>query len=347
MASQNPDRLQEDFYHKDEIDLMDYLKVIWKWKYLIVIVTLVCAVVAAVASFQMKKVYEFNTVIQPGILKILEDGSFVYIDTANNIKATIDGETFNETIVKNIADDNTDSPTKSLTFKTKILSGSSALKVTYATSKEELGLQILNDLNKQIIIKYEAIVNYYKGEWETKIIQKKLEMEDIKAILESINNEMQIVAKTINRLEEEKNLVKENTASLIKQRDKFVSHEEDNKNVLSALLFTNTIQQNITLERDYGDDLNMYISMKEGFSLQLEKTKIKIKTIQETIKNYELSKSMIQNIQVLKSPQKNFYPISPNKRKNVLMAFVVGLLMTIFLAFLIEYVVRHKNGKSA
>jgi len=38
---------------KDEIELMDYLRVMWKWKYLIVGGTLICAIAAGVISFSI------------------------------------------------------------------------------------------------------------------------------------------------------------------------------------------------------------------------------------------------------------------------------------------------------
>ncbi len=75
---------------EDEIVLMDYLVVIWKWKYLILVGTFLCAVAAAVVSFQMPKVYAINTVLQPGILRVTQEGKTVYIDSAQNLKAIIE-----------------------------------------------------------------------------------------------------------------------------------------------------------------------------------------------------------------------------------------------------------------
>lgn len=46
---------------EDEIELMDYLLVMWKWKYLIVAGTLICAVAEVVISFSMPKVYSIRS----------------------------------------------------------------------------------------------------------------------------------------------------------------------------------------------------------------------------------------------------------------------------------------------
>jgi len=70
-----PTRYREEQFD-DEIELMDYLRVIWKWKYLIVAGTLVCAVAAGVISFSIPKVYRIRMLIRPGVLTISEAGIF-------------------------------------------------------------------------------------------------------------------------------------------------------------------------------------------------------------------------------------------------------------------------------
>ncbi len=81
------------YYPEDEIELMDYLLVIWKWKYIILAGTLAFGLLAAIISFiiwkQQPKMYRTNILLKPGILKIDETGKEVFIDTPENIKALI------------------------------------------------------------------------------------------------------------------------------------------------------------------------------------------------------------------------------------------------------------------
>jgi len=93
---------QRDDQFEDEIELMDYLKVLWKWKYLILVGTLVCAIGAAVVSLNMTKIYSITTVLQPGMLKVTDDGKTVYIDSPQNVKAVIETGALNGHILKNI-----------------------------------------------------------------------------------------------------------------------------------------------------------------------------------------------------------------------------------------------------
>ncbi|MFW6160581.1 MAG: Wzz/FepE/Etk N-terminal domain-containing protein, partial [Acidobacteriota bacterium] len=53
----------QDYY--DEINLMDYLNVIWKRKWLIIIPTILLAAAAGVYSFLKTPVWEVEAIIQP------------------------------------------------------------------------------------------------------------------------------------------------------------------------------------------------------------------------------------------------------------------------------------------
>ena len=50
----------------EEIELMDYLLVLWKRKWLIVIGTLICVVTAGIVAFNMSKIYEVSTSFNVG-----------------------------------------------------------------------------------------------------------------------------------------------------------------------------------------------------------------------------------------------------------------------------------------
>ena len=49
-----------------EIELVDYLRIIWKKKWLILFGTLLFLIIAIVMSYMMKQVYEIDSIIQPG-----------------------------------------------------------------------------------------------------------------------------------------------------------------------------------------------------------------------------------------------------------------------------------------
>ena len=58
----------------DEIELTDLLRVIWKWKYLIIGGSIVFTLAAAIISFSQTKIYKVDTIIEPGIVNIITAG---------------------------------------------------------------------------------------------------------------------------------------------------------------------------------------------------------------------------------------------------------------------------------
>jgi uncharacterized protein involved in exopolysaccharide biosynthesis len=333
--------------YEDEIELMDLLKVLWKWKYLIIAGTLFCAVAAAVVSLNMTKVWGITTILQPGMLKVTEDGKTVYIDTPGNIKTVIETGALNGRIVKDVQFPDAENDPTSVEFKVTIPKNTNAVEVVYETPYRDIGLHILKNLNQGLVERYARMVAYHREKYDMEIDQRMAAIEDKKAILDATKREIQILDKTIDELEKEIRLIDENTASLIKQRDRFVSNETDTKNILSAILFTNTIQQNMALDKTSRDDLGRYRSQKESQLLKLETTQNKIKSLENELKSIEFKKQSIQNIQVLKAPRPSEAPVKPKTRLNVLLAGVVGLFLTIFLSFFVEYISKYKSREAA
>jgi len=54
---QQPNHIQHDYYPDGEIELIDLLRVLWKWKWMIILTTFVCMLAAGVVSFMMPKIY--------------------------------------------------------------------------------------------------------------------------------------------------------------------------------------------------------------------------------------------------------------------------------------------------
>ena len=65
----------------------------------------------------------------------------------------------------------------------------------------------------------------------------------------------------------------------------------------------------------------------------------------EEIENLKFKKNSIQNIQVIKAPMPSRSPIKPKTRLNVMLAGVVGLFLTVFLAFFVEYISKYRARK--
>jgi len=182
----------------DEIELIDLFRVLWKWKYLIIVGTSVCALAAAIYSFALPKVYSVDTIIEPGILSIINEGGDqdrrVYIDTPQNIKALIDVGSFENQISSYLGkqSNNNEFPMH-IHFKTTIPKQSNALKISYETAIGEQGKMILNTLNDLLLKKYSQLIQYYQKDFDSKIQLKTSKLSELTHKTSKVNNEISTV----------------------------------------------------------------------------------------------------------------------------------------------------------
>jgi uncharacterized protein involved in exopolysaccharide biosynthesis len=215
--------------YEDEIELMDYLLVIWKWKYLILIGTLVCAVAAAVISLQMDKVYSIQTVLQPGRLKVTEDGKTIFISSAKTIKAIIETGTFDNRILSKVKTANRDDLPETLEFSIKIPKNSNALDISYETSDVDLGLQILNNLNEALLEKYGKLIRYYQEDYDIKVRLKSNEKSKLTEKMAKVRNAISIIEA------ESKTAISEIEANISSKKAEISSSEAEKETKISEI----------------------------------------------------------------------------------------------------------------
>lgn len=333
--------------YEDEIELMEIFMVIWKWKYIIMAGTLFCTLAAAIISFSMPKIYSVDMVLQPGILSIGEEGKNVYIDSANNIKALIETGTFNTDILRYLGNADSDNIPTKLNFKVTIPKNSDTIKITYETSNIKQGITIEEHLNRLLMGKYGKLVQHFKNEYEMKLDLKKSEMSKIKAVKESTARNIKNIEKRVDGLISEIELVKNNTNYLIKQRNKFLLKNSNENSILPALLYSNTVQQNLELANTYKNEINEYELKREEEIQKSNELENETRKMLGEIQNLEFKKNGIENIQILQAPTAEPDPVRPKKVLIVMLATVGGSFLMLFLSFFLEYISRYKTRRYA
>jgi capsular polysaccharide biosynthesis protein len=326
---------------EDEIELIDLLRVVWKWKYLIIGGTAVCALAAVIISLNMVPVYSIEMVLTPGILK-MEGNKKIFIDSPNNVKALIESGAINNQILSQLDTHKSDSVPNSLKFKVTMASGSSMIKVAYETADTDQGIEILKLGRKLLIEKYSHLVKYYQKDYEMQLNMKNFEREKFLLSLQSSKKNLKIIDSRIADLRSEIELINKNTDELIRDQQKFLSQTKDENDILPALVYSNTIQQNMSLANSYKNQLNSYEIKLESEKQVLLESERKIKNLRIEIKNLEFKTNDIENIQILKPPTVSTGPIKPKKKMIVILATMVGLFMMVFLSFFLEYISKNK-----
>ncbi len=179
------DQMREHF--DDEIQLIDYLRVIWKWKWLIILGTFVCMVVAGVVSLNMPKIYEVSMAIEPSIIGVNKDGKFIYLDSRDNIEGKIKGGIYNRGIQEAL---NINPLENGMKFEVRPQKGTNFIKVTseWEENKIELGLRASEQLAASLPKEYEGIVGQRRGDYEKQILMKQNEIKENEATLKIIQD---------------------------------------------------------------------------------------------------------------------------------------------------------------
>ena len=324
--NQNPTHPQQPFYPEDEIELMDYLLVLWKWKYLILIGTIIFGLTAAVVSFSMPKappMYRVEMVLEPGVAKIDENGNKVYIEPPASIKSRIQNELKYE-ILNKIKDSGESGLSQGLDYQLTIPENSNLLKVFYESNIAEEGVKKLNYLSRILLENYAEKVVRLNNKYEEDLQLRKNKLDLLRVNEEQIKREYEksidlkknqladykmeseIEAKSINdmvmRLHEinaKKRFIKENTELLLKQREILATNLTQN-NALAALAYTNNIQQNLSLEITIQQQIDDYLTgldQKKGYLYKIEK---QIEIVSKEITELEKAKGDSRAMSILK-----------------------------------------------
>ena len=329
---------------RDEIELVEILRVIWKWKYLILVGTLVFALVAGVISSNKPKVYRINMVLKPGVVRIDGFGRRIYVDSANNMKALLEAGTFNNEIrvyLKTLKEKHRPGP---LQFRVTALKQSNIIKISYETQYVDTGIQILNHVPKLLQEKYAEEIRHFEKEYNDKI-QKRIEE------LADAENEKRINGSNITVFEKRsKELtlaiqdIENNNRRLVEEKERYNNKSnEDSVNIY--LLYSSEIQKNLQLMNEYKSQFAELLSRKEEAKLQLRRTEERIRFLSMEIADLNKEKSNIEYIEVLQPPTSSRSPIKPRTKVAVMIAFVVGLFVTVFSSFFLEYILKHRSKK--
>ncbi|MCG2755792.1 MAG: Wzz/FepE/Etk N-terminal domain-containing protein [Desulfobacteraceae bacterium] len=184
--------------YEDEINLIDYLKVLWKWKWLIIAGALVCAVIAAAIGLRMPKIYEISTVIEPGIIGVDNSGNYTYMNS-NNISGKINEGAYNNSIKKLL---NIDSSKTDFEFKADIGKFTNQIKIS-AESKEKdinLGLKAFKQMVAIISDDGEKVIEQKKDDYDKQILAKQSEIDKIEIQRKDIDKQILMKQNEISKI---------------------------------------------------------------------------------------------------------------------------------------------------
>ena len=326
-----------------DIELMDFLFILWKRKWLIALLTIICAITAGLLAFLLPRQWEISSVVVPSkILTQTQSGKLEEVVMLNpkQLVGQINEGSYSALIEAELKLD----PRTFPKLRAENLKATNLIKITVKekdVAKAKRILTLLLDLIKKEADQKAGIeiknvdstiksreIEKTRIEGEIKIQQKKLTI--VTQRKKEIENEMSLTRKRLDALES----------------DQRASLKEENKNKaenLGMLLYSNEIQQSLR----YYDTLNELLNSKkieeEDLALGIQTNGQLIKQKENDIANLIEAKGRIDYTQIMKEPTSSLGPVFPQKKLFVAAGLLLGFFASILVAFFLEYLESAKN----
>jgi LPS O-antigen subunit length determinant protein (WzzB/FepE family) len=359
-----------EYHNKSE--LMYYLNTLWERKWLIVLPTLLCIIIAAAASFFLPKKWEVDSILMPSKFFLqTEQGQFeeVIVVAPKQIVGQINHESYNRQIAAELKIDMREFPK----VKAEKLNDTNLVRIAVQEQEPEKAKAILTSLFALLKADFDKKIDVEIKDIDTQITSKENDIKkkeiDIKSLeinkeksrqqILSSEKKQKISEQRVESIHEEMELVKKRTKEIEDQQKKVLEGEKQESNTISLLLYSTTIQQNLQYYNTLDEKLSNEKMLQETLKLLvkenkeeikkldtvIEKTQREIKDLENEIDFLRERKARIDYTQLIKEPTTSLYPVSPNKRLIVVLAAIVSLGVFSTLALFLEYIEKQKVAK--
>lgn len=316
-------------YQEDKVNLIDYLWVVWKWKWLIIAGTVIGAVVAGVISPEMPKTYEVTMAIAPGSVA----------DSPANISSKISEGVYSARIVKLLGKDLLKTVCR---FKSCVTSNMIKVSSNWMEKDVDFGRKASMQLLTLLDDDYKEIIEQKKSSYDAEILMKQNHSSNAEKHLKLQQVNLETIKKRKEVLMQAIKEVRHNTKKFIHQRE-IILKNNGVGNDMAIAVYSTAIERDmihINLLENKLYDLNI---AKNDVAANIEDLLRNIANIKVEIDLLKMGKEAIKAIKVIQNPEVSSMPVKSKKKQAVLLAIVVGFFFFIFLAFFIEYIIRHRN----
>ncbi|MFX4153537.1 Wzz/FepE/Etk N-terminal domain-containing protein [Aliarcobacter butzleri] len=328
----------QKYLQEDEIDLKELFKTIWSYKKFILIFTFIVTVLSIIYVSLKTPIYQVKSVIKIGSIADvpLEDSNIL----EKNIRVIfgLDNNSF------------------SIKEDEGIVTGINIIK--NATSLLEVTTEAFT--NEKAILKQHEVLEYLQDEYKYKIdefiFKTNLNIKNLEGQIKYINEvkkvqkeenidflnrvDLVLIENKLNFNKEKLSQYQENINNILKKRS-----SNDTQNMLSAMEILNYQSLILSLQNQI-ENLN-----KEKQNILVEKIPNIKRELEYNIKNeledilnrielekLKLTNKIAKNSEFVGSILVNEHPIKPKKSLIVVVSFVTGFILSIFLVFFIKFV---------
>ncbi len=280
--------------YEPEVKLSDYLNVLWKRRWLIVIPTILLALIAGIVSFLIPPKWEVDAIIQPSKFFVqTEQGAFseVVVMDPKQIAGQINQESYNRLISAELNLD----PRKFPKLKAENLRDTKLVRVSIRTGETEKAQAILNslfqhlkgELDRKIDVEIKSITTQVaakENDIKTKTLDiqsKNIEIDKTQQEIIAAGNKLKISEERSRSLVEEMKGVKTRIDEIEKQQKTILAEKQGNVEALGLLLYSNEVQQNFRYYNTLEENLSAEKITQENLRLSMREKEQEIKDTED------------------------------------------------------------------
>jgi capsular polysaccharide biosynthesis protein len=298
-----------------EINLVDFIDILLRRKWLIIVPTLIIVILVGIISFILPPKWEVDAIIEPAkFYSMTTVGDYIEVMATEpkQIVELVNKATYNVAIASELNIDLASFPK----IKAESPEESQIVHISVVQKDIERAKQILN-----------ALVNYIKTDVDTKA---DIEMGLIEEEIKMLTNKLEITKERIKEIEAEMKEIKSRNKEIEKeQRQNLANIERNETESLALLLYSNKIHENL----QYLNTLTELLNEK----------KLEEEDLAKEINNFEERKGRIVATKLMKAPTPSPSPVFPKKKLNILIALVLGLVIFTIAAFFLEQIEAQKD----
>ncbi len=327
----------------EEVNLLDYVKIIIKRKTTILAAVFLAVAIAAAVTFSLPKIYKIDTAIEIGRYDGVEGWEQKVIEDPLQLKGKIDNDVSGFIVREKLKISENEYPK----IKTDNPKGTNLITIKIESDNVEQAKNILEETNSLIIADHREKIKMQKEllEKNIKTIEEKIKLsksdiENTKNKIAPLDSDMERISNKIKYIEEEKN----NLEAKVEALQKILPYEQD-PGTQFALFDTKEklAGKKQEIEGLYMD-INSLKAKKEDFDIQISKLQGDIENFNAGIDSLQAVKDYIKETKVIKIPVVSEKAVSSRPVLNIAIAAVLGLFMGIFTAFGKEWWENNKKN---
>lgn len=301
---------------QENTELIDYLGIIWKWKLLIILIAVVCAVTSGVVSFVLPKIYQSSAILEVGRVPRYRGASREQIEPIEDIESVSEVLESDEMLSKIRGKFNLQATLGGIRARLDVepilgkYIGSRLearlIKITFEDRDPQLTVDVLNTLSDSLM---------------------KQHLQEYQASIESLDEEINNSQDEITLQNDYQKVVREQ----IKVAERAIA---ETKKELSQLSLKNISPLEVLFLRSTLRDQEEIIAT---FHEEINDVQLSIQHSKNKVVYLEHMRAVSENTKLRDKPIKPDAPVRPRKKLNAIIGGVVGLVAAIILAFFFEY----------